>query len=133
LALGWVAVGLLFAGALLSLYLVQVSSVANAGYDIERLEEERQTWLARNQQLEVELARRHSLLWTEAEAVQRLGMVRAEAPKFLAVASTPGQTEAAPGLGGNARVGSGRARREIAVSPLDAVRPWLDDLVSQRQ
>jgi hypothetical protein len=133
LALGWVGVGLLFAGGLLSLYLVQVSSVAMAGYNLERLEEERQLWLSRNQQLEVELAKRRSLAWTEADAVQRLGMARVEAPVFLVVPApgneNDGEVQDARGRG--TKPAKDRAIRQPAA--IEVLRVWFDELLSRRR
>jgi hypothetical protein len=69
----------LLAGCLVALmYLLQTSGVATAGYDIQRLQVERDDWALRNEQLQLELAKRRSLTWIEAEAVGRLKMVRAE-------------------------------------------------------
>ena len=69
----------LLAGCVVALmYLLQTSGVATAGYDIQRLQAEREDWSLRNDQLQLELAKRRSLTWIEAEAVGRLGMVRAE-------------------------------------------------------
>lgn len=68
---------ILLAGCLVALmYLLQTSGVATAGYDIQRLQVERDDWQLRNEQLQLELAKRRSLTWVEAEAVGRLGMVR---------------------------------------------------------
>ena len=70
---------ILFAGCLVSLmYLLQTSGVATTGYDIQHLQVERDDWQLRNEQLRLELAKRRSLTWIEAEATGRLGMVRAE-------------------------------------------------------
>jgi hypothetical protein len=80
----WVAGMFFLASIALSLYLLQVSSVANAGYELARLEVERKEWQARNGQLELELAKRHSLVWTEAQAAQR-GMVRVDKPTYIVV------------------------------------------------
>jgi hypothetical protein len=60
------------------MYLLQTSSVTTTGYDIQRLQQERGDWQLRNEQLHLELAKRRSLTWIEAEASGRLGMVRAE-------------------------------------------------------
>jgi hypothetical protein len=74
----------LLAGCLVALmYLLQTSSVTTTGYDIQRLQQERDDWQLRNEQLRLELAKRRSLTWIEAEATARLGMVRAE-PTALA-------------------------------------------------
>jgi hypothetical protein len=70
---------ILLAGCLVALmYLLQTSGVATSGYDIQRLQAERDDWELRNEQLQLELAKRRSLTWIEAEATGRLGMVRAE-------------------------------------------------------
>ena len=70
---------ILLAGCLVALmYLLQTSGVATTGYDIQRLQSERDDWQLRNEQLRLELAKRQSLTWIEAEAAGRLGMVRAE-------------------------------------------------------
>ncbi|HZT08979.1 MAG TPA: hypothetical protein VFC51_18295 [Chloroflexota bacterium] len=84
----WIACAFLLASAALSLYLVQVSSVATAGYELERLQAERKEWLARNGQLELELAKRHSLVWSESQAVERLGMIRGPRPEYVVVSQT---------------------------------------------
>jgi hypothetical protein len=75
---------ILLAGCLVALmYLLQTSGVATVGYDIQRLQVERDDWQLRNEQLQLELAKRRSLTWIESEAVGRLGMVRPE-PTALA-------------------------------------------------
>lgn len=79
----WVGAAFVLATAAFSLYLTQVISVATAGYDLERLQTERAGWVARNEQLQLELAKRHSLAWSETQAVERLGMVKAGAPVFV--------------------------------------------------
>lgn len=121
LAISWIGMALLFSTAALSVYLVQISAVANAGYDLQRLEAERKGWLARNEQLELELAKRRSLAWVEAQAVQRLGMVRAEKPVYVQVGSA--HERAAP----RDSVGSRSARPEPGTPAwaLDAVQAWL--------
>src|SRR3954454_19453864 len=57
-------------------YLLQTGGALTTGYEIQKLERERSSWLNRNQQLEVEIARARSLTWVEHEAVYRLGMQR---------------------------------------------------------
>src|SRR6185369_6743259 len=57
-------------------YLLQTGGALTTGYEIQKLERERSSWLNRNQQLEVEIARARSLPWVEHEAVYRLGMQR---------------------------------------------------------
>jgi hypothetical protein len=57
-------------------YLLQTGGALTTGYEIQKLERERASWINRNQQLEVEIARAHSLPWVEHEAVYRLGMQR---------------------------------------------------------
>jgi hypothetical protein len=70
---------ILLAGCLVALvYLLQTSGIATTGYDIQRLQAERDDWQLRNDQLQLELAKRQSLTWIESEATGRLGMVRAE-------------------------------------------------------
>jgi hypothetical protein len=92
--LGWITVALLLFTFAVSLYLIQVSTVATSGYELQRLESERDGWRARNEQLEFELAKRQSLPWVEAQAVQRLGMARSDAPVYLAVAAAPARSQA---------------------------------------
>jgi hypothetical protein len=71
---------LLFVLALLALappaYLLQTGGALTTGYEIQKLERERASWMNRNQQIEVEIARARSLAWVEHEAVHRLGMQR---------------------------------------------------------
>lgn len=88
---------LLLALVLLSLvppmYLLQTGGALTTGYEIQRLEKERSTWLVRNQQLEAEIARARSLSWVEHEAVTRLGMQR---PAQTLVVRTDAPSPAAP-------------------------------------
>ena len=60
------------------MYLLQTSGIATTGYDIQRLQAERDDWQLRNEQLQLELSKRQSLTWIESEATGRLGMVRAD-------------------------------------------------------
>ncbi len=77
-ARGWLP-SMLVAWLLVALmYLVQTSGVATTGYDIQHLQSERDDWQLRNEQLQLELAKRQSLTWIESEATGRLGMVPAE-------------------------------------------------------
>jgi hypothetical protein len=69
---------LLAASLVALMYLLQTSGVASTGYEIQRLQGERDDWQLRNEQLRLELAKRQSLTWIESEATGRLGMVRAE-------------------------------------------------------
>src|SRR5215475_6603895 len=57
-------------------YLLQTGGALTTGYEIQKLERERASWINRNQQLEVEIARARSLPWVEHEAVYRLQMQR---------------------------------------------------------
>ncbi|MBV9327902.1 MAG: hypothetical protein JO352_29665 [Chloroflexi bacterium] len=77
-ATAWLPSVLLAACLVALMYLVQTSGIATTGYDIQRLQTERDDWQLRNEQLELELAKRQSLTWIESEATGRLGMVRAE-------------------------------------------------------
>lgn len=96
-ALLWIAASLLVVTAALNFYLFQVSVVATSAYEVQRLERDRQSWLARNQQLELELAKSRSLAWVEFQAAQQLGMTRAERLLYLPVETAP------PGLPGRSR------------------------------
>ena len=82
-ATAWLPSILLAACLVALVYLLQTSGVATTGYDIQRLQAERDDWQLRNEQLQLELAKRRSLTWIESEATGRLGMVRAE-PTALA-------------------------------------------------
>ena len=77
-ATAWLPSVLLAASLVALMYLLQTSGIATTGYDIQRLQAERDDWQLRNEQLQLELAKRQSLTWIEAEATGRLGMVRAE-------------------------------------------------------
>jgi hypothetical protein len=77
-ATAWLPTILLAASLVALVYLVQTSGVATMGYDIQRLQAERADWQLRNEQLRLELAKRRSLTWVEAEAMGRLGMRRSE-------------------------------------------------------
>jgi hypothetical protein len=78
-ATAWLPTLLLAASLVALVYLVQTSGIATTGYDIQRLQAERAGWQLRNEQLRLELAKRRSLTWVEAEATSRLGMQRPDA------------------------------------------------------
>jgi hypothetical protein len=78
-AAAWLPTLLLAASLVALVYLLQTSGVASTGYDIQRLQSDRAAWQLRNEQLRLELAKRRSLTWVEAEATGRLGMQRPDA------------------------------------------------------
>jgi hypothetical protein len=82
----WVPLGILGFGLALLLYSMQLGSVTTSGYDLQRLQSERDEWRQRNEQLDLELAKVQSLAWIEVEAVQRLGMQKAPYVTYLEVA-----------------------------------------------
>ena len=77
--------GLIFITAVLNFYVFQVSVVATSAYEVQALDRERDTWKARNQQLELELSKAQSLRWVEYDATQRLGLGRGDDPVYLKV------------------------------------------------
>ena len=82
---GWLPPVLLVVCSIALAYLLQTSGVATTGYDVQRLQAERSEWQLRNEQLRLELAKRRSLPWVEAEAVGRLQMQRPETVTYLKV------------------------------------------------
>jgi hypothetical protein len=130
---GTIAAVFVLASAALSLYLAQVSSIATAGYQLAQLEAERKEWLTRNGQLELELAKRHSLVWSEMEAVQRFGMVRAERPVFVPVDPSLVPCASTPGGCAASATQSGRAASQAQTRPapghpgqiVEQLRNWL--------
>lgn len=84
-ALLWAGLSLFAVTALLNFYVFEMSVVATSAYEIQRLHQGRDHWLARNEQLHLELVKARSLPWVEYEATQRLGMVPGERPLFLSV------------------------------------------------
>jgi hypothetical protein len=86
-ATAWLPSIMLAASLVALMYLGQTSGVATTGYDIQHLQTERDDWQLRNEQLQLELAKRHSLTWIESEATGRLGMVQAQ-PTALSYVKT---------------------------------------------
>src|SRR6185436_12623105 len=107
----------LLASAALSLYLAQMSSVSTAGYQLDQLRTEKQEWLARNGQLELEIAKRRSLVWSEAQATGRMGMVPADKAIFLNVDGAAPASEC--GLSPDSCISS-RAQAPSAAAPKPA-------------
>src|SRR4051812_49649329 len=70
-------------------YLLQTGGALTTRYEIQKLERERASWLNRNQQLEVEIARAPSPARVEHEAGDRLGMQR-PAPAVVGRGNPPG-------------------------------------------
>jgi hypothetical protein len=77
-------------------YLSQTGGALTTGYNIQRLQEERNSWRVRNQQLELELAKARSLTWIETEAVNRLGMQRPAKPTVISVDTPPPSPQTRP-------------------------------------
>ncbi len=81
------------AGAVVSLVtlllLVQTSGITTTGYDVRRLEQERDDWQQVNYQLEAEIARFQSLDRIEKEAKGRLQMAPATDYVFVTVRQIP--------------------------------------------
>ena len=105
-------------------YLAQTGGALTTGYNIQRLQAERNSWKVRNQQLEVELAKARSLAWIEAEAVNRLGMQKPAQQTVIHVDVPPPAVGRAEG-----RVGAVR-EPPLPPAPTDpsAFNPqsWLD-------
>jgi hypothetical protein len=87
--------------ALLPVTIVAASSLAYSGnvstttYSIQRLQEERDAWRIRNEQLRLELRKSNSLAWVEHEAVGRLQMQKPGDRLYLRV--DPPQARASDG------------------------------------
>ena len=82
----WVPLVILVTRLVLLLYSMQLGSMTTSGYDLQRLQAERNEWRQRNEQLQLELAKVQSLAWIEVEAVRRLGMQKASRVTYLEVA-----------------------------------------------
>jgi hypothetical protein len=71
--------------------IVAASSLAYSGnlstatYSIQRVQEERDAWRVRNDQLRLELRKANSLVWVEHEAVGRLQMQKPPNRLYLQV------------------------------------------------
>jgi len=72
----WLLLGLALVAMAPPLYLLQTGGAMTTGYNIQRLQQERASWIVRNEQLQTEIAKANSLAWVEHEAVYRLGMQR---------------------------------------------------------
>jgi hypothetical protein len=93
----WVPLVILVAGLVLLLYSMQLGGVTTSGYDLQRLQAERNEWRQRNEQLELELAKVQSIAWIEVEAVRRLGMQKASRVAYLEVVPpTPADLDSEP-------------------------------------
>ena len=81
--------------ALLPVAIVAASSLAYSGnlstttYTIQRLQQERDAWRVRNEQLQLELRKSNSLVWIEHEAVGRLRMQKPAERLYLQVDPLP--------------------------------------------
>src|SRR3954468_8886219 len=75
-------------GLALLLYSMQLGSLTTSGYDLQRLQSERDEWRQRNEQLDLEWAKVQSLAWIKVEAAKRLGM--AKAPHVTYLETSPG-------------------------------------------
>ena len=116
-------------------YLAQTSGALTTGYNIQRLQAERNAWRMRNQQLELELAKARSLAWVEAEAVNRLGMQKPTQQTAIAIDHPP--PSAASGVGHPVRARpspDGRSAPRPGAEPTERPEPaaaggaWLNGL-----
>jgi hypothetical protein len=124
----WVPLGILGFGLALLLYSMQLGSFTTSGYDLQRLQGERDEWRQRNDQLELELAKVQSLAWIEVEAVQRLGMQKASHVTYLEV--SPGAI-VAPDQGVSATVVAAPSAEPPAPSALGEVLALWRGLLAQ--
>jgi hypothetical protein len=104
-------------------YLLQTGGALTTGYEIQKLERERTTWMNRNQQLEVEIARARSLAWVEYEAVNRLGMQRPAQPVVVRVDAPIPPTDEARLLR--------RGVEPAPAAPIEEGPSWLETLSSR--
>ena len=103
-------------------YLAQTGGALTTGYNIQRLQAERNSWKVRNQQLEVELAKARSLAWIEAEAVNRLGMQKPTQQTVIHVDVPPPAIGRAEGRGPR----TGPSSQPSALDPRPSSTSWLD-------
>jgi cell division protein FtsL len=115
----WTAFVLLAINAAGLLLVVQVANLTTESYELERLEAERQRWLASNYDLEAESAELQSLNRVEREAREKLKMVPAGDFVFVAVSVAP--PPAAPETPAPLR----RTGEEGGLDPLQALRRLL--------
>ncbi|MFN8523069.1 MAG: hypothetical protein U0821_08165 [Chloroflexota bacterium] len=94
--LRWIVLVVLALATAPFLHLVNTGGAMSTGYAIQDLRAERDRWRMRNQQLELELAKAHSLAWIEQEAVRRLGMQRPSQVTTVRLQSSPPAAEAQP-------------------------------------
>src|SRR5207247_748346 len=108
---------ILLAGCLVALmYLLQTSSVATTGYDIQHLQAERDAWQLRNEQLQLELDKRQSLTWIEAEAT-RAGAAGVDLCFVRRLCAGPGVATLCVSGAGHATVPAARAGRTACRDP----------------
>jgi hypothetical protein len=92
---GLLLLGLVLVALAPPAYLLQTGGALTTGYNIQRLQQERAAWIIRNEQLEAEIAKAHSLAWVEHEAVYRLGMQRPPQQTVIRMDVPPPSTAAA--------------------------------------
>ncbi len=92
---GLLLLGLVLVALAPPAYLLQTGGALTTGYNIQRLQQERSAWIVRNEQLEAEIAKAHSLVWVEHEAVYRLGMQRPAQQTVVRMDVPPPSTAAA--------------------------------------
>jgi hypothetical protein len=124
----WVPLGILGSGLALLLYSMQLGSLTTSGYDLQRLQSERDEWRQRNEQLSLELAKVQSLAWIEVEAVKRLGMEKATHVAYLEV---PQGADVAPDQGATASVVAAPSADPASRSPFGDVLALWRGLLAQ--
>jgi hypothetical protein len=117
----WVAALGLLLGLISLLYLLETSSVATAGYDIQRLQAEQKQWELKNEQLQLEVAKLQSLAWVESRAAQ-LGMHRPDQTRQLQV-NLPAPDQGAAAEGPSAE----KADQAAATADPSSAEPEADD------
>ena len=95
----WFTLLTLLVGVVAASYLAYTGNIARANYDVQKLQTERDQWRMRNDQLRVELAKVHSLVWVEHEAVTRLNMQRPVQLTYLQVSGAEPAAAGAPNSG----------------------------------
>ena len=112
----WLPLASVLAGIASLFYLTQTSEVATTGYSIQELQVEESRWELRNEQLSLELDKARSLASVEAEATNRLKMVRPKDVIYLQIQPSDATERSSPASRGEAR--SAPALKKPTTSPV---------------
>lgn len=124
----WLPLASVLVGVASLFYLAQTSDLTTTGYSIQELQQEESNWKLRNEQLALEVAKSKSLAAVEAEAINRLLMVRPKEVVYLQVRPDDQSARVTPASRGVV-LSAPALEKRVSASDTDAQHPIQNSIL----